>query len=80
MITGQISGFLQTHNFLQLFGPDQVNRTYKCSNVRCGLVAGLVSLFIYNFTDVYQLSIGTLAGALVVAPIATCTNFLASRG
>ncbi|CAF9918821.1 hexose transporter hxt1 [Imshaugia aleurites] len=55
--TGQISGFLQMKNFLQRFGQDQGNGTYKFSNVRSGLIVGL-------------LSIGTLAGALAVAPIA----------
>ena len=53
------------------------DHTYKCSNVLSRLVAGLVSLFTYSSTEVYQLSIGTLAGALAVAPIATRTNCLA---
>lgn len=55
--TGQISGFLQMQNFLQRFGEDQGNGNYSFSNVRSGLIVGL-------------LSIGTLAGALAVAPIA----------
>lgn len=55
--TGQISGFLQMKDFLQRFGEDQGNGNYAFSNVRSGLIVGL-------------LSIGTLAGALAVAPIA----------
>ncbi|KAL9131835.1 MAG: hypothetical protein Q9175_006670 [Cornicularia normoerica] len=55
--TGQISGFLQMPNFLQRFGEDHGNGSYKFGNVRSGLIVGL-------------LSIGTLAGALAVAPIA----------
>lgn len=56
--TGQISGFLEMPDFLQRFGelqPDGV--TYAFSNVRSGLIVAL-------------LSIGTLIGALIAAPIA----------
>jgi MFS transporter, SP family, sugar:H+ symporter len=59
--TGQISGILETPNFLQLFGqygtkPDG-SQGYYFSNVRSGLIVSL-------------LSIGTLIGALIAAPIA----------
>ncbi|KAH8703802.1 putative MFS monosaccharide transporter [Talaromyces proteolyticus] len=54
--TGQISGFLETPDFLERFG--QWNGTkFYFSNVRSGLIVGL-------------LSIGTLIGALTAAPIA----------
>ncbi|XXG98589.1 hypothetical protein Hte_004914 [Hypoxylon texense] len=55
--TGQISGFLEMPDFLRRFGELQPDGTYGFSNVRTGLVVGL-------------LSIGTLIGALVAAPIA----------
>ncbi|KAK9417994.1 putative Major facilitator superfamily (MFS) profile domain-containing protein [Seiridium unicorne] len=56
--TGQISGFLEMPDFLRRFGELQSDgQTYAFSNVRSGLVVGL-------------LSIGTLIGALVAAPIA----------
>ncbi|KAK9779625.1 putative Major facilitator superfamily (MFS) profile domain-containing protein [Seiridium cardinale] len=56
--TGQISGFLEMPDFLRRFGELQPDgQTYAFSNVRSGLVVGL-------------LSIGTLIGALVAAPIA----------
>ncbi|OOQ83430.1 High-affinity fructose transporter ght6 [Penicillium brasilianum] len=55
--TGQISGFLEMKNFLQRYGEPGPDGTYKFSNVRSGLIVGL-------------LSIGTLMGALVAAPIA----------
>ncbi|KAL5450816.1 hypothetical protein PMIN07_007527 [Paraphaeosphaeria minitans] len=58
--TGQISGFLAMPDFLQRFGQRHTNGDtpeYYFSNVRSGLIVGL-------------LSIGTLFGALVGAPIA----------
>ncbi|KAJ2995713.1 hypothetical protein NUW58_g1196 [Xylaria curta] len=59
--TGQISGFLEMPDFLQRFGElsdDGVGGTsYSFSPVRSGLIVGL-------------LSIGTLVGALIAAPIA----------
>ncbi|KAI0013974.1 galactose permease [Xylariaceae sp. FL0662B] len=55
--TGQISGFLEMPDFLRRFGQIQDDGSYGFSNVRSGLVVGL-------------LSIGTLIGALVAAPIA----------
>ncbi|KAI9810284.1 MAG: hexose transporter hxt1 [Pycnora praestabilis] len=56
--TGQISGFLAMEDFLRRFGQynAQTNK-YYFSNVRAGLIVGL-------------LSIGTLIGALIGAPIA----------
>ncbi|KAF9884776.1 hexose transporter hxt1 [Aspergillus nanangensis] len=55
--TGQISGFLEMKNFLQRYGEPTGDGTYHFSNARSGLIVGL-------------LSIGTLIGALVAAPIA----------
>ncbi|KAI1776817.1 general substrate transporter [Hypoxylon cercidicola] len=55
--TGQISGFLEMPDFLRRFGELQPDGSYGFSNVRTGLIVGL-------------LSIGTLIGALVAAPIA----------
>ncbi|GAB7356831.1 hypothetical protein MBLNU459_g7707t1 [Dothideomycetes sp. NU459] len=56
--TGQISGFLEMPNFLHRFGQYKSSTDkYYFSNVRSGLIVGL-------------LSIGTLMGALVAAPIA----------
>ena len=55
--TGQISGFLAMPDFLRRFGQRHDNGTYYFSNVRSGLIVGL-------------LSIGTLIGALVASPIA----------
>ncbi|KAJ5516476.1 hypothetical protein N7527_008036 [Penicillium freii] len=55
--TGQISGFLEMENFLERYGELQSDGTYHFSNVRSGLIVAL-------------LSIGTLLGALVAAPIA----------
>ncbi|KAL5410000.1 hypothetical protein PMIN04_010804 [Paraphaeosphaeria minitans] len=58
--TGQISGFLAMPDFLQRFGQRHTigdTPEYYFSNVRSGLIVGL-------------LSIGTLFGALVGAPIA----------
>ncbi|CAL3967751.1 unnamed protein product [Diplocarpon coronariae] len=60
--TGQISGFLEMHVFLERFG-EQVTVSsahptgYRFSNVRSGLIVGL-------------LSIGTLVGCLVAGPFA----------
>ncbi|KAF2502458.1 MFS monosaccharide transporter-like protein [Lophium mytilinum] len=55
--TGQISGFLGMTDFLDRFGQRHDDGTAYFSNVRAGLVVGL-------------LSIGTLFGALIAAPIA----------
>ncbi|KAK2025644.1 general substrate transporter [Colletotrichum zoysiae] len=55
--TGQISGFLEMPDFRQRFGEAGPDGTYHFSNVRSGLIVGL-------------LSIGTLIGALCAAPIA----------
>ncbi|KAJ6091238.1 hypothetical protein N7467_003207 [Penicillium canescens] len=55
--TGQISGFLEMPNFLQRYGQLQPDGKYTFSHVRSGLIVAL-------------LSIGTLMGALVAAPIA----------
>ncbi|CAG7916568.1 unnamed protein product [Penicillium olsonii] len=55
--TGQISGFLEMEDFLERYGELGPDGAYRFSNVRSGLIVGL-------------LSIGTLIGALVAAPIA----------
>lgn len=55
--TGQISGFLEMPDFLERFGMRHSDGTLYFSNVRSGLIVAL-------------LSIGTLIGALVAAPIA----------
>ncbi|KAJ5167075.1 uncharacterized protein N7482_005856 [Penicillium canariense] len=55
--TGQISGFLEMENFLRRYGQLGSDGTYHFSNARSGLIVGL-------------LSIGTLIGALIAAPIA----------
>lgn len=55
--TGQISGFLGMKDFVRRFGQQHSDGTYYFSNVRSGLIVAL-------------LSIGTLFGALVAAPIA----------
>ncbi|RMZ81910.1 hypothetical protein DV738_g2036, partial [Chaetothyriales sp. CBS 135597] len=55
--TGQISGFLEMPNFLQRFGQKNIQGEYYFSDVRSGLIVAL-------------LSIGTLIGALIGAPIA----------
>jgi SP family sugar:H+ symporter-like MFS transporter len=55
--TGQISGFLEMEDFLKRYGELGPDGDYHFSNVRSGLIVGL-------------LSIGTLIGALVAAPIA----------
>ncbi|ETN45700.1 uncharacterized protein HMPREF1541_09533 [Cyphellophora europaea CBS 101466] len=54
---GQISGFLAMPDFLERFGLQHDDGTYYFSNVRSGLIVGM-------------LSIGTLMGALVGGPIA----------
>ncbi|KAI9734048.1 MAG: hexose transporter hxt1 [Claussenomyces sp. TS43310] len=67
--TGQISGFLEMNVFLERFGQynDQTNK-YYFTNVRSGLIVGL-------------LSIGTLLGCLLAAPLSnrfgrrTCIPF-----
>ncbi|KAL2872307.1 sugar porter family MFS transporter [Aspergillus lucknowensis] len=55
--TGQISGFTTMNDFKIRFAERQPNGEYTFSNVRNGLIVGL-------------LSIGTMIGALVAAPIA----------
>jgi len=55
--TGQISGFLEMKDFLNRFGDEGTPGDRSFSNNRSGLIVGL-------------LSIGTLIGALVAAPIA----------
>ncbi|KAK5806164.1 hypothetical protein VI817_000422 [Penicillium citrinum] len=55
--TGQISGFTSMSDFKQRFGEENSQGEYVFSNVRNGLIVGL-------------LSIGTMIGALVAAPIA----------
>ncbi|RHZ55053.1 sugar porter family MFS transporter [Aspergillus thermomutatus] len=55
--TGQISGFTTMDDFKRRFAEVQPDGSYKFSNVRNGLIVGL-------------LSIGTMIGALVAAPIA----------
>ncbi|KAL3424911.1 High-affinity fructose transporter ght6-like protein 1 [Phlyctema vagabunda] len=55
--TGQISGFLEMEDFLERFGQTRSDGTHYFSNVRSGLIVGL-------------LSIGTLMGALIAGPIA----------
>lgn len=55
--TGQISGFQEMDNYLERYGELGPNGEYSFSNVRAGLIVGL-------------LSIGTLIGALCGAPIA----------
>ncbi|KAJ5175765.1 uncharacterized protein N7482_001642 [Penicillium canariense] len=55
--TGQISGFLEMNNYLHRFGQHNSHGEYHFSHVRSGLIVGL-------------LSIGTLIGALVGAPLA----------
>lgn len=42
--TGQISGFLEMPNFLQRYGQLGADGAYHFSNVRSGLIVGLVSL------------------------------------
>ncbi|CRG82934.1 High-affinity fructose transporter ght6 [Talaromyces islandicus] len=54
--TGQISGFLETKDFLERFG-EWNGSAYAFTNVRSGLIVGL-------------LSVGTLIGALIAAPVA----------
>jgi SP family sugar:H+ symporter-like MFS transporter len=46
--TGQISGFLEMPDFLQRFGELGSDGTYHFSNVRSGLIVGLVCLFLQN--------------------------------
>lgn len=55
--TGQVSGFLAMEDFLDRFGQRRRDGTAYFSNVRSGLIVAL-------------LSIGTLFGALIAAPIA----------
>ncbi|KJZ73440.1 hypothetical protein HIM_07234 [Hirsutella minnesotensis 3608] len=55
--TGQISGFLEMPDFLDRFGETDAQGHKHFSTIRSGLIVGL-------------LSIGTLIGALVAAPVA----------
>ncbi|KAJ5951597.1 Major facilitator superfamily domain general substrate transporter [Penicillium vulpinum] len=55
--TGQISGFQEMSNYLERYGEPTADGSYKFSTVRSGLIVAL-------------LSIGTLIGALVAAPVA----------
>lgn len=55
--TGQISGFLEMPDFLDRFAQTNSDGERAFSTVRSGLIVGL-------------LSIGTLIGALVAAPVA----------
>lgn len=77
--TGQISGFLEMKNFLQRYGEQKADGTYYFSNVRAGLIVALVCTHYSRFisqgekkslANLGQLSIGTLMGALIAAPIA----------
>ena len=71
--TGQISGFLAMPNFLERFGQynSQAGK-YYFSNVRSGLIVAMVShdSECLKSHRQRQLSLGTLIGALVAAPIA----------
>lgn len=40
--TGQISGFLEMHDFKKRFGQPQGDGSYKFNNVRSGLIVSLV--------------------------------------
>jgi SP family sugar:H+ symporter-like MFS transporter len=68
--------FLGMPDFLRRFGQfDRRTRAYHFSNVRAGLIVAMVSpsassSFSCHSPDITQLSIGTLIGALVAAPIA----------
>lgn len=55
--TGQISGFQEMPNYLQRYGTEDASGKYYFSDTRAGLIVAL-------------LSIGTLIGALVGAPMA----------
>lgn len=55
--TGQISGFQEMSNYLERYGELNADGSYAFSTVRSGLIVGL-------------LSIGTMIGALVGAPVA----------
>lgn len=55
--TGQISGFQEMTNYLQRYGTETASGEYAFSDTRAGLIVAL-------------LSIGTLIGALVGAPMA----------
>ena len=77
--TGQISGFLEMKNFLQRYGEPSSDGSFHFSNARSGLIVGLVSTYHchpswlsswVSKTKIEQLSIGTLIGALIAAPIA----------
>lgn len=70
--TGQISGFLEMDDFLGNFA-DQRN-PLGFSNVRSGLIVGMVSpaMLVCGvfYSQSTKLSIGTLVGALISGPIA----------
>lgn len=71
--TGQISGFLEMTDFLNRFGQRPPGEGATFSTVRSGLIVSLVGLPCRNYPcppNVNQLSIGTLLGALIAAPIA----------
>ncbi|KAJ5251189.1 hypothetical protein N7489_001599 [Penicillium chrysogenum] len=55
--TGQISGFQEMSNYLERYGELNADGSYSFSTVRSGLIVGL-------------LSVGTMIGALVGAPVA----------
>lgn len=75
--TGQISGILEMKPFIERFGNGPPGQK-AFSDVRSGLVVGLVSCTPPSFSvssrfsilTAAQLSIGTLIGALIAAPIA----------
>ena len=50
---GQISGFLEMHDFLERFGEQQGDGSYKFGNIRSGLIVGLVSPFTWNSGKAY---------------------------
>lgn len=51
--TGQISGFLEMDNFLQRYGQLGDDGKYHFSNVRSGLIVGLVSLLYFKYLSVW---------------------------
>ncbi|KAJ5780856.1 hypothetical protein N7457_006016 [Penicillium paradoxum] len=82
--TGQISGFLEMNNFKQQFAQLKPDGEYRFSNVRSGLIVSMVSNISRHISwndkrsgeqgevgssDAFQLSIGTLIGALLAGPL-----------
>ena len=61
--TGQISGFLAMPNFLERFGQQKSDGTFYFSNVRSGIIVGL-------------LSIGTLVSKLIRKPAPSLRHML----